>query len=279
MTNLPKFERPPVVEAVLGVQFKPISGLTNAHLGLIWQKLKPDWPHVGDAPALEPQFEEFGPEQSWRPEGIHLRVSQEVSARLQITNSNEDRMIQLQNGRFLLNWRDSEGGSYPTYNILRPEFDTVFTEFCRILRDELKVGDPQLNQWELTYVNHIPKDTVWNDPLDWAKLFPALPGPYAVSDELRLESVKGEWNYEIEPQKGRLHVQIKHGMHTNPTDNQRKEVLVLVLTTRGPFPNENDEQPSLGSGLDLGHAALVRAFKQMTSEYSHKYWGLQNGSS
>ena len=47
------FERPPVVETVLGVQFKRLPGLTNAHLASFWRELGSDWPEIDFVPALE----------------------------------------------------------------------------------------------------------------------------------------------------------------------------------------------------------------------------------
>ena len=60
---LPKYEKPPVVETVLGLQFNPLSAFTNAHLGAFWQSLGVEaWPTVTDKPPLPRQEERFTPD-------------------------------------------------------------------------------------------------------------------------------------------------------------------------------------------------------------------------
>jgi hypothetical protein len=68
VTESPSYLRPPVVETILGVQFKPLRGLQNAHLGAFWKTLGDEWPTVADAPPLEPQFERFDAGGMW-PDG------------------------------------------------------------------------------------------------------------------------------------------------------------------------------------------------------------------
>ena len=46
------------------------------------------------------------------------------------------------------------------------KFDALFEKFRTFVR-EMRLGDLRLNQWEVTYVNHLPKGTVWNSPADW----------------------------------------------------------------------------------------------------------------
>jgi len=268
--NLPKFERPPLIETVLGVQFQPLPGLGNAHLGVFWKRLGPDWPFVADVPPLEPQFERFAESETWAGIGIHLKLSQDMSSRLQIRNAAQDRMIQVQNGRFHYNWLGQSGGKYPHYREVRQAFHRALDEFSRFLAEELRAG-LQPNQWEMTYVNHLPKGTVWNELEDCAELFRTRPLLQSGLGGTRLESFGGEWRYEIPPQKGRLHVQLKHGRLASP---QGREVLILTLTARGPIGNNEGQGLDLEKGLDLGHEVVVRAFYEMTSEAAHQFWGL-----
>lgn len=50
--NLPSFERPPVIETMLGVQFQPLPALRSAHLGAFWKTLGEEWPVVLDASII-----------------------------------------------------------------------------------------------------------------------------------------------------------------------------------------------------------------------------------
>ena len=59
--SLPDFDRPPVVEVVLSLQFEPISSLTTAHVGLLWQRYRDRLSVIEEHPPLPSQFERFGP--------------------------------------------------------------------------------------------------------------------------------------------------------------------------------------------------------------------------
>lgn len=267
----PRFRTPPVVEVVLGVQFDPLPGFRNAHLGAFWKSLGPDWPEVIDAPPLPPQFERFGETQTWAQAGARLTLTQGVDLRLQMKNSSKNRMIQVQNGRLHFNWLGHEGGEYPAYSQIRPAFQRTVAEFLEFLESE-SLDAPTPNQWEVTYLNHIPKGTVWESPSDWADLFPSLPMPRKSPSLVLLESFGGEWHYEIPPHGGRLHVQARHGS-TSPGEGA--EILLLNLTTRGPVSTWG----ALEDGLDVGHNALVHAFKELTSSRAHAHWELMHDDS
>jgi uncharacterized protein (TIGR04255 family) len=265
MTSV-SFERPPLVETVLGVQFDSISGLSNAHLGAFWKTLGPEWPYVSDAPPLEFEFEQFGESHIWSALGVQFRVTQDPATRIQIRNARKDRMLQIQNGRLHYNWLGHLGHSYPRFSVVQPEFDDLLSRLTNFLQAE-KLEAPKFNQWEVTYVNQLGKGTVWSSPEEWANVFlplgctrQSLPGIG------KFESFGGEWHFEIEPQRGRLHIKVQHGRTMPPEEN---EALIIKLTARGPI---NLEQPALSVGLDLGHKSIVSSFISLTSENAQAYW-------
>lgn len=269
--TLPSFERPPVIETVLGVQFDPIPNLSNAHLGAFWYSIRKDWPHVSDAQKLEIVKEQFGAEQTWG-RFVELRLSQDPTSRFQIRNNSEDRMIQVQNGRLHFNWLGQQGGPYPRYAEVRPEFDNIWRRFQEFLRSQ-SLDEPKPNQWEVTYVNHMPKGSVWNDPSDWGKLLPDLGGPGCAHVGINLESFRGEWHFEIPTQRGRLHVKAYPGRKNVPDGD---DILRMDLTARGAITGESEKGLSLSAGLDLGHTTIVQAFVALTSEEAKSYWGIRD---
>lgn len=270
--SLPAFRNPPVVETVLGVQFDRLAGFTNAHLGAFWKHLREvdtdndTWVSVSDAPPIDPTFETFDFEPSWDRPGFALYLGQPPTARVQIRNHAGDAMVQLQNGRLHYNWIGSAGRDYRRYNVVRPAFDRIHGIFESFLKSE-KLGPIRHNQWEVTYVNHIPKGTVWNSPSDWMNLFVGVPMINANND-VRLESISAAWHFEIPPRLGRLHVDLRHA---NVSAGQQQEILRLTLTARGP----TDAQVTWGSGLDLGRRTIVMTFKGITARAAHEYWELQ----
>jgi len=266
--KLPSFKRPPVVETVLGVQFDQLPKVHNAHLGVFWDRLgAADWPNVSEAPPLEQLQELFGEQRVWRSVDAHLTLTEAPPLRFRIRNAANNRMIQIQNGRLHYNWLQQEEGDYPRYRTVRPEFDEVLQSFKQFL-DKQSLGEMVPNLWEVTYVNHLPRGTVWNDYRDWSGLFPTLPGAFAEIAAARLEGFEGHWHFEIEPQKGRLHVEVKHG---RAGSSEGPEILVMKSTARGRVYEETD----LSAGLDLGRRTIVNSFVELTSEAAHTYWGLQ----
>jgi hypothetical protein len=71
-TDLPDFERPPVVETVLSVQFDPIPGIHTAHLGLLWERFA-SFPLTEERVPLDPVMEQF-PEVPRARLGMHLKA-------------------------------------------------------------------------------------------------------------------------------------------------------------------------------------------------------------
>lgn len=263
--NLPSFERPPVIETVLGVQFQPLPGLRNAHLGAFWKTLGEDWPVVLDAPILEPIFERFTEGGSWRVTGPHLTLTSNSTSRLQIRNKTKDAMIQIQNGRLHFNWLGQKGQEYPRYKGVRPRFDDTLRRFTAFV-EQLSLGDILPNQWEITYVNHVPQGDLWRSPEDISSIFDGLPILRDSPTALRFEAFTGEWHFAIAPQQGRLHIEAGFIRSGAPAES----VFRLTLTARGPANNVAE----MKTGLDLGRRTIVRTFAEVASKEAKKHWGL-----
>jgi uncharacterized protein (TIGR04255 family) len=263
-TTAPVFEHPPVIEAVLGVQFAQLKGLSSAHVGWFWKKyLDCKWQKVADAVSLPDEFERFEPT---FPGPMRIKVEPlRLPARLQISWASDGRMIQIQSTRFHYNW-NRIGGEYPRYRSVREEFDRYFETFCRFIA-EMKLGEVVPNQWELTYIDSIPQGTLWSTPADWHDVLPGLFSSRALPGTAELESFGGEWHYQLPPRRGRLHVSVQLArVGDDPTP-----VLLMQTTSRGPIGNEG--VATLEEGLELGHRAAVETFIGLTSEKAHRAWG------
>lgn len=269
---LPDYDKPPVIEVILGVQFERLAGLKNAHLGAFWKSLGPDWPTVADAPPLPHQFERFIESAKWGNLGAQLMLTSDVAARLQIKSRQGDQMVQVQNGRFHFNWLGQTGDEYPRYEKVREGFAWAFRHFMEFLHTE-NLGGLKPNQWEVTYLNHIPQGTVWNTPRDWS-FFRPLAGLPTMAEIIQGESFGGEWHFLIGEKLGRLHVNWQHGVKSEPNGT---EMVVLTFTARGALENvEPNVLPAVVTGLDLGRETIVRSFEKLMSNEANKYWGLKN---
>lgn len=272
----PDYHSPPVVETVVGVQFERLPAFKNAHLGSFWQRLgSRDWPTVIDVSPLPPQVESFSEAAQWG-RGMRLQLTQDPASRLQIKNRDANRMLQLQNNRFHLNWLGEGGDKYPRYSNVQAEFKSYLDELIGFASDH-DLGPIRPDQWEVTYVNHIPQGTVWNTPADW-KFFSPMNSMPTIEDFAEAESFGGEWHFAIPDQRGRLHVQWQHGLKSHSEDGER-EFIRLVLTARGavekPGNVAGNVVESVCNGLDLGHDTIVLSFRNLMSDDANKYWGLK----
>lgn len=268
-----KFDRPPVVETVISLQFKPLENLSSPLVGLFWEQLgRTEWPYVKHNIAVEDATEQFGLKQPLQRPQIKL-AEVKGPERIQLIRKDRHRMIQVQPNRFIHNWlKHGEGDTgYPSYRTLKPEFDEAFKEFSQFV-DKNNLGEIQPNQWEVTYVNHIPsgEGELWETTEDWISIFEGLGHlcPSVSGDlPMTIDRLAVGWAMEIGNAQGRIHALIKSARRQEDDSN----MLVLNLTTRGPI----DEDRSSDEGLEIGHRAIVETFVNSTSKKAHNFWGRQ----
>jgi uncharacterized protein (TIGR04255 family) len=268
MRPTPTFEKPPVVELVLGAQFSPLKKLTAGHFGLFWNELgREEWVKPSDGPVIEDQFELF--DRSWELTQSEFQIRLEPmrpSGRFLIEHRSRDRLVQIQASRFHLNWRRRDD-FYPSYKKLIAEFEGAFAQFTKFV-EKHDLGIVSLNQWELTYIDSFPREEYWTTPADWSRVLPGLFGSLFPTDGLNLclEYRGAQWSYEIEPKQGRLHIAALPGQW----GDERQDSLLLQMTARGPIGK--DGANSLRAGLDLGHDAAVEVFLRVVNEDLQKQW-------
>lgn len=260
MASLAEFRSPPVVEVVLGVQFDALQDFSTAHSGWFWRtRLDQRWRSAKDAPRLDDQFERFDEGMFLREPPFRVRPPG-TPERTQLFHEDEQRMIQIQDTRFVYNWRKREM-AYPTYERLVPEFLDCYSRFSDFVR-EAGLGALSLNQWEVVYVNHIPMGSLWHEPSEWPRVLPGLQIPSAAVPGQRFDSFGGEWHYVLGDNEGRLRVSIRHGRAFSGS-----VLLVVTLTARGPLKQQSPEV-----GFAVGHKAIVQTFLSMTSQAAHAAW-------
>jgi uncharacterized protein (TIGR04255 family) len=262
---LANFENPPVIETVLSLQFEKLAALQTVHLGLFWRKVRDRYPRTEDRPALAPVFERF-PEQHHGGR-VQFETSEILSLpRLLLLDDAGAELIQIQNDRFIKNWRKAaERHRYPHYEpVIRPAFERDLKEFEEFLAEEA-LGVLKVNQCEVTYVNHIVSGDGWEGFGEIHKIFKfwnrpplaTIGDPEDFSQHLRF-SITDDHQQPI----GRLHVDVQPAMRA--TDN--RPMYVMNLTARGQY--------GTGSAFfDVGRKWIVKAFEELTTENMHRVWG------
>jgi len=257
ISPLANYGNPPVVEVVFGIQFNELSELTAPLRGILWEKIgRGKYPKYEERPPLARVVERFdGPPFKQREPELEA-IAGLPSPRSFFINSTGNHLIQVQQDRFLQNWRKQKPeNQYPRYVELFPEFTNAWNCFAEFVTDE-KVGNLEPNQYELTYLNHIPREAGWKNLTDIEKVFPDF--ICRANDPFLPEPENIGWRrvYRLPNEKGRLHVTLNQAFSTETNDL----VLVLNITARGFDKN------GMNSWFDMAHEWIVRSFDDLTSE-------------
>ncbi len=249
----------------MAAQFARIKDLSGPRMGLLWRRYRDSFPRLEVHPALDPRFEELRP----RPPGaLTVKLEQVPTPRVWFVGSNEAHLVQLQQDRFVFNWRRIGGQDYPRYEHVRAEFLKNFEIFQSFLADE-GLGIAVLNQWELTYVNHIPARSGWNRHGELDSVAPVLAGSGQGDFLLEPEDIALRVRYRMPDPEGvsRLHVAV------NPVfDQHGNPAMTLTLTARGGLGPDGGGSSSLETRLNAGREWIVRGFADVTSETMHRLW-------
>lgn len=265
---LPSFENPPVIEVALSVQFDPIEALQVPQMGLLWSHFREDLPKTQTQPRLQPEFERFGTIPAlispFRIEAFDIPPV----PRLWFLNESETELVQVQQTRFIANWRRVKNEPYPRFDTVFQRFKERFEIFRKFLTHE-DLPIPVYNQCEVTYVNHITVDaapgthgtaerllTIWEE--QYSDEF--LHDPEDVMIRLRYPIPGGN-----QDPVGRLHIDLQPAFKEDQTP-----IFVLNVTARcKPLASGLED---VYKSLELCHQWIVRGFSSITTRSMHQIW-------
>ena len=265
--SLPKYENPPVIEVVCGVLFKPIATMLVPHFGLLWEKFKPDYPSCQEVAPLPPVVERFD---ETAGSTLEFELTDKLLIpRIWFVHTNGNGIIQVQTDRFLHNWRKVRPqDEYPHYHHVIEMFRDHLAKFESYLR-EAKLGTVEPLQYEMTYVNHIPRGDGWTTFNDIGKVFPDFAWRGGTQRFMSApEGINWRTTFVLPNRAGRLHVTIRHAIR--PHD--KHPILLFELTARGVGSDKSQE--ATWSWFDLAHEWIVRGFADLTGEeVQQNIWG------
>lgn len=269
-TTGPKFASPPVVEAVLGVQFEPLYELQPAHVGLFWGHFRDRFPKAETHPPLEHTIEQF---RNQKPLQVQLQVgagSEAAAMRFWFISTSGTELIQIQQDRLIVNWRRGDThDAYPHFEQIRSLFGDVF-EWFRTFIDQEGLGIIRPDQCEVTYIDHIAPDAVWQSHSEMSKVVPAWSPPE--DPEIgQLEEARVQARYLIPDERGRPLGRLAVTVAPAYRRVDGKPIFVMTTTARGR--PDGDGIGGITRFFDRGHDSAVRAFYLMTSKAMHQAWG------
>lgn len=258
---LPSFSLPPLDEVVLGVQFTSPPDYNTLHINEIYNLFKDEYPRFDEQPRVEPQFETFG---GHAQPGFQMQFGPApLRNRAFFVSEDENHLIQFQDDRLLLNWRQGSGATpYPRFSRVFEKFNTAV---AKIEAYYLKVLDQKLliNQAEISYTNIIKVQ----DFVDVSKYF-----KFINLSALNVESVGLNFT-EVIFSEQRPIARLHHEMNSVWSVDGRQKALRFSLTLRGK--PEKESSVSAKEFLNLGHTKIVQRFSELTTEVAHSEWGKQ----
>lgn len=260
------FEKPPVNETVLSIQFAPLLNFGLPHYGLFWENIRSEFVQFQVHPSLPSITEQFDSKSRIVQRfGIHVSTQPEV--RCWFLDKTGTRLIQLQKDRFIHNWRQISGEEpYPRYPSVKKTLEENWILFCDFLKKE-RISPPQVNQCEVTYVNHIEYNKGWNGYEELNKVIAPWSGKFS-GDFLPIpERINMDAHFCLPDNLGRLHASLMPVIRGRDT----QEVLQLTMTARGAPKSSSVED--VFQWLDMGREWVVKGFVDFTNNSMHEIWG------
>jgi uncharacterized protein (TIGR04255 family) len=264
---LPEYERPPVSEVALSIEFSPLQNWRSPHAGIYWAQVQKEYPNTEVQAPLPSQIEKFGESQWQRPRPRVEMLNPDMN-RFWFLSEPPNRLVQVQRDRFVVNWRKVKGDEvYPRYfKEMRPRFEREWEGYKRFVAEQ-KLGVVSTRQCEVIYVNDILKGVEWETYEESLNLFSPwwkngsdgfLPCP----ENLALNGA-----FLFPKEAGRLHFTVQSALR----GIDEKETIRFQLIARGKPASDKDAD--IMQWMDLGHEWIVRGFTDLTSTHAHELWG------
>lgn len=263
--KLPKFDNPPVIESVLGVEFAPLPKWGVPHFGLYWQAIRSAFPLFSTQPPLPSRTEIFG-EPVKEEVSIPFPLAGAPQIRCWFSDESQSTLIQVQRDHFLCNWRKMPSDSeYPRFHNTKLRFEKEWERFEHFVRSE-QLGELNVKQCEVSYINHIELEAGWQGLANFDDIFPCWAGKGTDVFLPSPDTVVINTSYIIPENRGRLRLSLEPVFR----HADAKELIQFTVTAM-VIPKATDSAQVM-EAIELGHEWAVRGFTDFTSAKMHQVW-------
>lgn len=263
------FKRPPVTEVSIGAVFGPVQGFSQAHVALVWDKIRENYPVAEDQPPLPLEQE---PPAAGRPQLNLSLMALPPLRRTLFNHKDSDRLIQIQQDGLILNWRKGQQ-PYPRYGSLRNEFESIWKKFVQVV-SSVNLVRPVFHQVQVSYSNvfELPHSNTFGIfvPNDVVQM-PSKEYDYA------LKSVREQSSWQSEVQfgdsirtQGILTCLLMRGGVTGLEGSDENRV--FFRQTFQSF-KKTEELDAFLSACDDGHDLIVENFSHLLSSELRRQFG------
>ena len=267
MNDLPSFDEPPVIETVLGVEFRPLNKLSVPYFGLFWKLIREEYPRCEALPPINQQEELFGDRSKHLAfSGLNIELLNRPHVRCWFREADDVRVLQVQQDRFVHNWRKQRVlDVYPRYEQIRSIFEREWRRFLQFVNDE-DLGPISITNCEVSYINHFEQGREWRTLHDLPRVI-AFCGDFQQANLPPAEGVQMAASFVNEQQNTRLRVNLQHAIR----NQDLREVLQLTLGARGRPAGEGATGDIL-AWMDSARNWIVRTFVDVTTADMHRLW-------
>ena len=261
------YERAPIVEVSLSVQFSSLKGFLSPHAGKVWTAFESDFPKIEQYPPLPATIEQA----DIAPRSQIVGSVGAPTPRIWMINDKRTELIQFQPDRFIRNWRnyaDATGDlPYPNYKALKESFSRDQKKFLETLVD-LELPQPQINQYELNYVNWVRPSDVWETHGEIDKVLKHWNDGFADSFKGEFESAAVQITKKIED-NGKFIARLYFSVTPIqvPGQNGMEQIYQTSTLVRG-----FTDGPMMRF-FDMAHENVIDVFENVFSTELQTAWG------
>lgn len=252
----PTYGNAPLNEVVYGISFEELGGLKAPHLGLYWNLIKSEFP---DCEHATPLF----------TSDLASNFAFTKLPRTWFIHSKGNDLIQIQQDRFLFNWRKLDASdAYPGNKYVADAFKKYLTQFKSFV-DEQNIGLIKYKGCELSYINHIFSGQGWDALSDLNNVFPDL--NWRKTERFLKEPLGFSCSFvcPLNNDQGELLVKIQQATITD--DPMKTPLLVFELTAR--INNVLSSEQEMWDWFEMAHEWVIRGFMDLTSgDIQKNYW-------
>lgn len=179
-------------------------------------------------------------------------------------STQQNKLIQLQEGKYFFNWRKIEENEaeYPRFKGVYKEFKENWT----ILKSILNLHQINFNitGTELSYVDHIYLDLFEGKTTQIQDIFTFINNVGGLS---RLDSINFSASFPLTSAKGQLSITLNNAIR----NKDRKPLLILQNVIKGSF----DKEDELDEWFEKAHDDIIANFLMLITEKAKTAWKLQ----
>ena len=235
-------------------------------VGTFWDHVRAEFPTVRTVPRIQTPIETPGT--PLPPQPIQFAPDPIPLARTWLETSDRKLLIQIQDDRYLHNWRRGQQpyAPYPHFEELLDRFVARWNEYSQFLQSHLSLPPPSIIQVEVSYINWFvdlaPEDFLRPAAAAHVDVPGVSPMPHGQSWTAFYHVMDG--NQPI----GRLYVQGLPATRNEPPEGPGMQ---FALTVRIPCAGQPESE--IPQHLLRARSAIVRSFDELTTATAHSNWG------